>query len=319
MIEVNQLTKRFGSIVAVDHISFTVERGDVLAFLGPNGAGKSTTMKMITGFLAPDFGNITVDNLDVALYPIQVKSRIGYLPEGIPLYGEMPVLSFLKFAGKIRGLKNRGLEASITEVVSALQLDDVLQQTISTLSKGYQRRVGLAQALLNDPDVLILDEPTDGLDPNQKSQIRLLLRKLSVNKAIILSTHNLEEVNAVCNKVIIIHKGRIVFAGTPGELIELSDSYNAVCIEFEKPVTAEIMAKLQNLPQISRIENIGEEGTGIRLFSRNRRSIVDEVNQIVRHGDSIRTFSIDQGNLDDVFRNLTEIQNPVSSTIESTD
>ena len=223
MIEVNQLTKRFGSIVAVDNISFTVERGDVLAFLGPNGAGKSTTMKMITGFLAPDFGNITVDNLDVALYPIQVKSRIGYLPEGIPLYGEMPVLSFLKFASKIRGLKNRGLEASITEVVSALQLDDVLQQTISTLSKGYQRRVGLAQALLNDPDVLILDEPTDGLDPNQKSQIRLLLRKLSVNKAIILSTHNLEEVNAVSNKVIIIHEGRIAFAGTPDELIELSD------------------------------------------------------------------------------------------------
>lgn len=319
MIEVNQLTKCFGSIVAVDNISFTVERGDVLAFLGPNGAGKSTTMKMITGFLAPDFGNITVDNLDVALHPIQVKSRIGYLPEGIPLYREMPVLSFLKFAGKIRGLKNRALEASITEVVSALQLDDVLQQTISTLSKGYQRRVGLAQALLNDPDVLILDEPTDGLDPNQKSQIRLLLRKLSVNKAIILSTHNLEEVNAVCNKVIIIHKGSIVFTGTPGELIELSDSHNAVCIEFEKPVPAEVMAKLQNLPQVSRIENIGEEGTGIRLFSRDRRSIVDEVNQIVRHDDSIRTFSIDQGNLDDVFRNLTEIQDAVSSTIESTD
>ena len=319
MIEVNQLTKCFGSIVAVDNISFTVERGDVLAFLGPNGAGKSTTMKMITGFLAPDFGNITVDNLDVALHPIQVKSRIGYLPEGIPLYREMPVLSFLKFAGKIRGLKNRALEASITEVVSALQLDDVLQQTISTLSKGYQRRVGLAQALLNDPDVLILDEPTDGLDPNQKSQIRLLLRKLSVNKAIILSTHNLEEVNAVCNKVIIIHKGSIVFTGTPGELIELSDSHNAVCIEFEKPVPADVMAKLQNLPQVSRIENIGEEGTGIRLFSRDRRSIVDEVNQIVRHDDSIRTFSIDQGNLDDVFRNLTEIQDAVSSTIESTD
>ena len=319
MIEVNQLTKRFGSIVAVDNISFAVKRGDVLAFLGPNGAGKSTTMKMITGFLAPDFGNITVDNLDVALHPIQVKSRIGYLPEGIPLYREMSVLSFLKFAGKIRGLKNRALEASITEVVSALQLDDVLQQTISTLSKGYQRRVGLAQALLNDPDVLILDEPTDGLDPNQKSQIRLLLRKLSVNKAIILSTHNLEEVNAVCNKVIIIHKGSIVFSGTPGELIELSDSHNAVCIEFEKPVPADVMARLQNLPQVSRIENIGEEGTGIRLFSRDRRSIVDEVNQIVRHGDSIRTFSIDQGNLDDVFRNLTEIQDAVSSTIESTD
>ena len=319
MIEVNQLTKRFGSIVAVDNISFAVERGDVLAFLGPNGAGKSTTMKMITGFLAPDFGNITVDNLDVALHPIQVKSRIGYLPEGIPLYREMPVLSFLKFAGKIRGLKNRALEASITEVVSALQLDEVLQQTISTLSKGYQRRVGLAQALLNDPDVLVLDEPTDGLDPNQKSQIRLLLRKLSVNKAIILSTHNLEEVNAVCNKVIIIHKGSIVFSGTPGELIELSDSHNAVCIEFEKPVPADVMAKLQNLSQVSRIENIGEEGTGIRLFSRDRRSIVDEVNQIVRHDDSIRTFSIDQGNLDDVFRNLTEIQDAVSSTIESTD
>lgn len=319
MIEVNQLTKRFGSIVAVDNISFAIERGDVLAFLGPNGAGKSTTMKMITGFLAPDFGSVTIDNLDVALHPIQVKSRIGYLPEGIPLYGEMPVLSFLKFAGKIRGLKNQALEAGIAEVVSALQLDEVLQQAISTLSKGYQRRVGLAQALLNDPDVLILDEPTDGLDPNQKSQIRLLLRQLSVNKAIILSTHNLEEVNAVCNKVIIIHKGSMVFTGTPGELIELSDSHNAVCVEFEKPVPSEVMAKLQNIPQVSRIENVGNEGTGVRLFSRDRSSIVDEVNQIVRNCESIRTVTIDQGNLDDVFRNLTEFQDTVSGTIESTD
>lgn len=319
MIEVNQLTKRFGSIVAVDNISFAVERGDVLAFLGPNGAGKSTTMKMITGFLAPDSGNVTVDNLDVALHPIQVKSRIGYLPEGIPLYGEMPVLSFLKFATKIRGLKNQALEAGIAEVVSALQLGEVLQQAISTLSKGYQRRVGLAQALLNDPDVLILDEPTDGLDPNQKSQIRLLLRQLSVNKAIILSTHNLEEVNAVCNKVIIIHKGSIVFSGTPGELIELSDAHNAVSIEFEKPVSSDIMTKLQNIPQVSRIESVGDAGTAIRLFSRDRSSIVDEVNQMVRHDESIRTVSINQGSLDDVFRNLTEFQDTVSGTIESPD
>lgn len=319
MIEVNQLTKRFGSIVAVDNISFSVERGDVLAFLGPNGAGKSTTMKMITGFLAPDSGNVTVDNLDVALHPIQVKSRIGYLPEGIPLYGEMPVLSFLKFAGKIRDLKNQALEAGIAEVVSALQLDDVLQQAISTLSKGFQRRVGLAQALLNDPDVLILDEPTDGLDPNQKFQIRLLLRQLSVNKAIILSTHNLEEVNAVCNKVIIIHKGSIVFTGSPGELIELSDAHNAVSIEFEKPVPSDVMDKLQNIPQVSRIESVGDAGTGIRLFSRDRSSIVDEVNQMVRNDGLIRTVSIDQGSLDDVFRNLTDFQDTVSGTIESPD
>jgi ABC-2 type transport system ATP-binding protein len=217
-IEVNSLNKHFGPIHAVRGISFRVNHGEVLGFLGPNGAGKSTTMKMITGFLEPDSGTITVNGYDVLEDPINVKSRIGYLPEGAPCYGEMTVNNFLQFIAEIRGYKGAEKQSRIDRAVRSIHLESVLGQTIETLSKGYKRRVGIAQALLHDPDVLIMDEPTDGLDPNQKHEVRTLIKEMARNKAIIISTHILEEVDAVCDRAIIIADGNLLFDGSPGEL-----------------------------------------------------------------------------------------------------
>ena len=217
-IEVKSLHKHFGSIHAVQGISFAVNHGEVLGFLGPNGAGKSTTMKMISGFLTPDSGTVMVNGNDVIDAPLQVKSDIGYLPEGAPCYAEMTVAGFLNFIAEIRGFANLGKKQRIDAVVKKIHLESVLQQSIDTLSKGFKRRVGLAQAILHDPDVLIMDEPTDGLDPNQKYEVRNLIRTMAQNKAIIISTHILEEVDAVCSRAIIIAAGRILFDGSPAEL-----------------------------------------------------------------------------------------------------
>ncbi|MEI6862685.1 MAG: ATP-binding cassette domain-containing protein, partial [Verrucomicrobiota bacterium] len=211
MIEVKNLVKDYGSKRAVDGVSFVVRRGDILGFLGPNGAGKSTTMKMITGFLRPDGGTATVDGVDVTSDPVAVKRKLGYLPESAPAYGEMTVGEFLGFIAEVRGF--RTAEAKLAQVDRALaltQLGPVRHQTIETLSKGFKQRVGLAQALLHDPPALILDEPTDGLDPNQKNEVRELIRRMAAEKAVILSTHILEEVEAVCTRVIIITQGKVV-------------------------------------------------------------------------------------------------------------
>ena len=306
MIKVDRLVKRFGQNVAVNNVSFSVNRGEVLAFLGPNGAGKSTTMKMITGFLTPCDGKVEIDGVDMAMHPDLAKSTIGYLPEGIPLYEDMPVHSFLAFAGKVRGLSKQELAKGLSTVVSALQLEDVFTQAIGTLSKGYQRRVGLAQALLHDPDYLVLDEPTDGLDPNQKVQIHKLIREISENKAIILSTHILEEVDAVCNQAIIIHKGRIVVEGTPEELIAQSDIHNSVLVEFDGELPEDAPAKLKSIQRASRIEKT-KDGRGVRIFSGNRDSILDDVNQLVRScGWQVRIIGESRGTLDEVFRKLTQ-------------
>jgi ABC-2 type transport system ATP-binding protein len=218
MIEIKNLSKSFGTLRAVDGISFTVEQGEVLGFLGPNGAGKSTTMKMLTGFLTPTGGSAMVCGADVATDPIGAKSKLGYLPEGAPAYPDMTPASFLDFIGDIRGLDRAQKEARIREVVHQVHLEGVLYQRIETLSKGFKRRVGLAQAILHDPQVLVLDEPTDGLDPNQKHEVRTLIRRMSKDKAIVLSTHILEEVEAVCTRAIIIARGKILFDGSPGEL-----------------------------------------------------------------------------------------------------
>ena len=217
-IEVQGLDKRFGPIHAVRNVSFSVHHGEVLGFLGPNGAGKSTTMKMITGFLEPTDGTVLVNGHDVRTEPIQVKSSIGYLPEGAPAYGEMTAIRFLEFVAEIRGLSGADKQERIGKVVELVHLDSVLDQTVETLSKGFKRRVGVAQALLHDPDVLIMDEPTDGLDPNQKHEVRSLIKEMAENKAIVISTHILEEVDAVCSRAIIIAAGRILFDGTPAEL-----------------------------------------------------------------------------------------------------
>jgi ABC-2 type transport system ATP-binding protein len=218
VIRVENLSKSFGSKRAVDGVSLEVGKGEVLGFLGPNGAGKSTTMRMITGFIPPSAGSISVCGLDVQENPIEVKRRIGYLPEAAPSYTEMSVLSFLKFAAEIRGLRGEERRSAMRRVVELCHLESVLGQTIDTLSKGFRHRTCLAQALIHDPEVLILDEPTDGLDPNQKHEVRMLIRSMGANKAIIFSTHILEEVEAVCTRAIIIDRGRIVANGTPAEL-----------------------------------------------------------------------------------------------------
>ncbi|MDX1378590.1 MAG: ABC transporter ATP-binding protein [Anaerolineales bacterium] len=218
LVEIKSLHKKFDANVVVDDISFTVSRGEVLGFLGPNGAGKSTTMKMITGFLTPDAGTVTVAGHDLATEPVTVKRHIGYLPEGAPLYSDMTPAKFLEFIGEIRGYRGDELSVRIRETVAKINLQSVMEQPIETLSKGFKRRVGIAQAILHDPDVLVLDEPTDGLDPNQKFEVRNLIRAMSEQKAIVLSTHILEEVDAVCTRAIIIAAGRVVADGTPAEL-----------------------------------------------------------------------------------------------------
>jgi ABC-2 type transport system ATP-binding protein len=218
MIEIRNLSKRYGALTAVDDISFNVSPGEVLGFLGPNGAGKSTTMKMITGFLAPTSGSISVCGHDVQDDPLAAKAVMGYLPEGAPSYGEMTVRNFLEFIADVRGLSGERRRARLDDVIGRLQLAGVLEQMIETLSKGFKRRVGLAQALLHDPQVLILDEPTDGLDPNQKHQVRALINDMSKDKIIVISTHILEEVDAVCNRAIIIAGGKLLADATPKEL-----------------------------------------------------------------------------------------------------
>jgi len=221
-IEVTALDKHFGPIHAVRSITFNVNHGEVLGFLGPNGAGKSTTMKMIAGFLQPTAGEIRVNSHDVMEDPLAVKATIGYLPEGAPSYGEMTVARFLDFIAEIRGYDGAERNRRITEIVETINLGSVLQQTIETLSKGFKRRVGIGQAILHDPDVLIMDEPTDGLDPNQKHEVRTLIKKMSRDKAIVISTHILEEVDALCTRAIIISEGEILFDGTPAELRDQS-------------------------------------------------------------------------------------------------
>ena len=218
MIEINNLTKRYGALLAVDDISFSVAPGEVLGFLGPNGAGKSTTMKLITGFLAPTSGSVRVCGHDVDSEALAAKSCMGYLPEGAPSYGEMTVRAFLEFIASVRGLKDAQRKARLDDVIERLQLQGVLEQVIETLSKGYRRRVGLAQALVHDPRVLILDEPTDGLDPNQKHEVRNLINGMAKDKIIVISTHILEEVDAVCNRAIIIANGKLLADDTPKAL-----------------------------------------------------------------------------------------------------
>ncbi len=216
MIEVKDLVKTYGPKRAVDGVSFTVKRGDILGFLGPNGAGKSTTMKMITGFLRPDSGTATVDGVDVTVDPVAVKRKLGYLPESAPAYGEMTVGEFLGFIAEVRGYRAKDAKsAQVGRALALTHLEPVRHQTIETLSKGYKQRVGLAQALLHDPPALILDEPTDGLDPNQKNEVRELIKQMATEKAVILSTHILEEVEAICTRVIIITQGKVVVDETP--------------------------------------------------------------------------------------------------------
>src|ERR1700758_1802320 len=247
MITVEKLTKSFGPKLAVDNISFSVEKGEVLGFLGPNGAGKSTSMRMITGFLAPSAGKVSVCGFDVVEQDLKSRSKLGYLPENAPMYSDMSVFGFLSFCAELRGLFGTAKKGAIDRVVQLCFLERVLHQSVDTLSKGFRHRTCLAQALIHDPDVLILDEPTDGLDPNQKHEVRSLIRKMGQNKAIIFSTHILEEVDAVCSRAIIIDRGKIVANGTPEELRRKSEWAGAVTLRVNGVPAQVVQEKLKGL------------------------------------------------------------------------
>lgn len=304
MIETRQLTKRYGDFVAVDGISFTVEPGQVLGFLGPNGAGKSTTMKMIAGFLAPTSGGVSVCGFDVASQPIEAKRVIGYLPEGAPSYGEMSVAEFLRFIADVRGLSGETRTRRSEDVIGRLHLEPVLDQSIETLSKGFKRRVGLAQAILHDPEVLILDEPTDGLDPNQKHEVRSLINAMARDKTVIVSTHVLEEVHAVCQRAIIIARGRILADATPTELESRSRYHQAVSL-----TTADVGAAKEALARVADIAAIEVDPQDGRLtaFPKPGRAIFVAVNQALEERKvAVRELALEAGRLDEVFRTITQ-------------
>src|SRR5712671_5244615 len=252
MIKVQNLAKLFGDKRAVDGISFSVERGEVLGFLGPNGAGKSTTMRMITGFIPPTEGSLTVGGFDIVENPIEARRLIGYLPENAPAYTDMTVIGFLNFCAEIRGLKGDARKKAVSRVVEMCFLESVLHQSVETLSKGYRHRTCFAQSIIHDPDVLVLDEPTDGLDPNQKHEVRQLIRRMGEKKAIIFSTHILEEVDAVCSRAIIIDRGRIVANGTPEELRRKSEWAGAVTVRVLGVNAATVNQKLSQIGTVKR-------------------------------------------------------------------
>ena len=280
MIEICNLTKKFGRFTAIDNLSFTVTEGEVLGFLGPNGAGKSTTMKVITGFLSASAGTVIVDGYDISKNPIEVKSLIGYLPEGAPCYGDMTTEAFLKFIARIRGYRGEEIVKRVQHVVDQVELQSVCQQTIETLSKGFRRRVGLAQAIMHDPKVLILDEPTDGLDPNQKHHVRALIKNLARDKIVIISTHILEEVTAVCSRAIIIAEGRIVADGTPAELESRSKYHHAVTVRLTDDY--DLAADLSGLTAVSAVEKDESEELTYTILAAGKTSIFAQVSEIAQ-------------------------------------
>src|SRR3954466_6771717 len=270
MIEVRDLKKTFGAIAAVNGVSFTVKKGEVLGFLGPNGAGKSTTMRMITGFIPPTDGEVTIGGHSIVDAPIEAKRLIGYLPENAPSYADMTVHGFLNFAAELRGLTGAARKAAVDRVVEMCFLEAVLHQSVETLSKGFRHRTCFAQSIIHDPEVLILDEPTDGLDPNQKHEVRTLIRKMGEHKAIIFSTHILEEVEAVCSRAIIIDRGTIVANGTPAELKQRSAYAGAITLRVADGSTGAVKLKLEALPTVERVTVIGESPLTVRAFPRKQ-------------------------------------------------
>ena len=309
MLEIRHLVKFFGPLVAVDDVSFTVPQGEVLGFLGPNGAGKSTTMKMITGFLAPSSGTAIICGCDIGTQPIAAKKHIGYLPEGAPAYPDMTPADFLDFIAHIRGYSGDEAKRRIGRVVEMIRIAGVLHQPIETLSKGFKRRVGVAQALLHDPDVVILDEPTDGLDPNQKYEMRRIIAAMRPEKAIIISTHLLEEVEAVCSRAIIIARGRILADGTPAQLAERSRHHNAVRLGVASGNPQQVRAELARLPGVAAVEAVSDgEGDALMIFPGGDGPVVTKVADLARaHGWEVSGLRVERGRLDDVFREITTV------------
>jgi ABC-2 type transport system ATP-binding protein len=306
MIRADKLTKQYGELTAVKSISFKVEPGEVLGFLGPNGAGKTTTMRMLAGFVQPTSGSAEICGYQVDKDPADAKRQLGYLPEGAPSYGEMTPAGFLDFIADIRGLSGSGRRDRLDDVIQRLHLEPVLKQPIETLSKGFRRRVGLAQAIIHNPPVLILDEPTDGLDPNQKHEVRELIRDMSAEKIVVISTHILEEVDAVCNRAIIIAQGEIVADETPESLINRSRFHNAVTIRLERGGNVEeISATLRAMPDIDHVE-VNADDRSMTAFPQSNAHILTCISQAAAEKDwPLEQLHLESGRMDEVFRSIT--------------
>lgn len=301
MIEVSKLTKHFPEHTAVRNLSFTVQSGEVVGFLGPNGAGKSTTMKMLAGFLAPSSGAVSICGFDVGKQRIRAQQQLGYLPEGAPCYGEMAVVDFLLFIGKVRGYRGSQLQERVEWVVELLDLQPVIGQSIDTLSKGFNRRVGLAQAVMHEPKVLILDEPTDGLDPNQKHQVRQLIKSLAKDRIVIISTHILEEVSALCSRVLLIDRGQLVLDETPHQFLRRSKYHQAVTLYTQDELD---LVALQALPGVQEIEH--NSPGSLTLVPEAGAVLFAEVNQLIQQrGWQVQELALESGRMDEVFRRLT--------------
>ena len=306
MIEITHLKKLFGELVAVDDISFKVVPGEILGFLGPNGAGKSTTMKVITGFLSPSSGSVSIWGSDIETDTLAAQKHIGYLPEGAPCYEEMTPRSFLRFIARIRGFSGDDVESVVSRVVATLSLHSVIDQRIETLSKGFKRRVGLAQAILHDPEVLIPDEPTDGLDPNQKHQVREMIRGLSKDKIVIISTHILEEVTAVCSRAVIIANGKIVADCTPEELEARSRYHQAITLNASSESDVQSIAEfLAGVEGVAEVEVDGLELVAIPQDPQNGL-LARVIEGVGSKGLAVSGLYQEKGRLDEVFRQITE-------------
>lgn len=304
MIKIDNLKKSFGGFCAVDGITFSIGQGEVLGFLGPNGAGKSTTMKMLTGFIKPSAGKVSVFGHDIGSDALAAKRIIGYLPEGAPAYGDMTVFQYLSFIAEVRGYTGGQVSQRVDHVVEQLALQSVLHRTIDNLSKGFKRRVGIAQAMIHDPQVLILDEPTDGLDPNQKHQVRELIRGLSQEKTVIISTHILEEVTAVCSRAMIIAHGRVVADATPTELEASSRYHRAVTLELAK--AQGVLEALQALPGVAGVECNDSSAGRFTVIPESEESLFESISGLISKNQwQVKELYVESGRLDDVFRELT--------------
>jgi ABC-2 type transport system ATP-binding protein len=306
MIKTDHLTKHYGALAAVEDVSFQVGPGEVLGFLGPNGAGKTTTMRMLAGFVTPTGGSASVCGHDVVTDALAAKAALGYLPEGAPSYGEMTVRRFLEFIADLRGLAGARRAARLDHVIGSLHLSPVLGQTIDTLSKGFRRRVGLAQAIVHDPPVLILDEPTDGLDPNQKHEVRTLINDMAHDKIIVISTHILEEVDAVCTRAIIISRGRIVADDTPAGLAARSRYHNAVSMQLaESSQLQSARAAVAALPSVAEVD-VSEREARVTALPKPGEMIFTAVAELAaRTGLTLKELHLEAGRLDEVFRTIT--------------
>ena len=310
LIEAKNLKKSFGDFVAVDNINLDVERGEVVGFLGPNGAGKSTTMKMLSGFLEPDGGEIFIEGIDLKSKPLEAKKSIGYLPEGAPSYSDMEVSEFLSFVGKMRGLNNNGsLNTRLSDMAEQINLKEVWHKPIETLSKGFKRRVGIAQALIHDPDILILDEPTDGLDPNQKYEMRDLIKKISTNKAIVISTHILEEVEAVCSRTVIIANGQLLANETPDNLGKQFNKKNMFSLKVANKLNNTQIKDIKSSLDYKKVtvKNLNITDTLILIEDEMENINLNKImTQLKKYKLDINEANFIKPSLDDIFRKITQ-------------